>query len=628
MCFIIMTTICGTAFADAPIGWGVVDALGQNGITGGGNGESVVVDTRTHLRFHAGREEPLTIYLQGMLVGAGSVKVASNKTIIGLGDDTTLARFGFEIEGQENIIIRNLTIKDVQDSDDAIMIKDSHHIWIDHCQLSRAKDGLLDITKGSDFITVSWTKFVDHDKCSLLNSGTNEFVDYGKCRATYYNNWYDNTVQRNPRVGYGMAHVFNNYYSDISSYGIGVHTRARVLAENNYFFNSSNPIQQMYSHDEWDANYGDIESVGNIYESSRGTMTGTGKSFDPTLYYDYSFALLDAATVPSVVKAKAGPGNEYGQLFIPVPGNGVIDLAQKTLELHWVDTREVESWDVYFGTYDKLSFKANVTEPVFSLDNLLPNTVYYWRVDAHTAEGKVEGPVWRFRTAREQVSKPFPIDGDTVMPCYPKEHDTTKPLELEWVTGFNAVAYDVYLGTKPELEQDDYMGRVEDLKFAPGRLPLGGTYYWRVDTIVEDGIVEGETWSFDLPIEYIGAGRIEAEDMVFGGRFFREYSAGRSNDWMAKIESGPGTLSAIWDESEAVCNIDVAYLDQSTGKGKIALYVNEELIDSWIADVDNNRIIVRKVSDVSLHTGDEIRIEASSDLDMLTRIDYLDIEVK
>ncbi len=634
ICLVVLASVSGIVYADAPIGWAVVDSLGQNGTTGGGNGESVTVSTRTHLRYHAAREEPLTIYIEGLLVGAGNVKVASNKSIIGLGDDATLARFGFDIHGQQNIIIRNLTIKDVQDSDDAIAIQDSHHIWIDHCDLSRAKDGLLDITKGSDYITVSWTKFSDHDKCSLLNSGTNEFVDYGKCEVTYYNNWYNNTVQRNPRVGYGLAHVFNNYYSNIKSYAIGTHTRARVLAENNYFFNSNNPIHQMYSNNEWDGNYGDIESVGNIFENSRGGMVGTDRSFNPSDFYDYEFALTDAANVPLEVKSKVGPGAGYTELLIPVPGNGLIDLAAKAPELTWVDTREVDSWNVYFGTYNNFSFQANVTKPAFSPGNLLPDTVYYWRVDALAGAETVEGPVWRFRTASEQVSKPFPQDGETVMPYYPKDYNTTKPLELEWIAGFDAVAYDVYLGTNLNLDTDDYRVSVVKPEFAPGRLQLGQTYYWRVDTILADGtVVTGTTWSFALPVLDIGQGRTEAEDMIRGGRYFKEFhtrgsGVTASNGWMVKIESGPGTLSAIWKEADTVCDIDLAYQDQSAGQGTIALYINDDCIDSWIADVNNNQIVVRRILDVQLHTGDEIRIEASSDLDMLTRIDYIDIVAK
>lgn len=636
MCLLIIATISSTACASAPIGWAAMNTLDQNGTTGGGNGKIVTATSVSELAAHAASSEPLTILVSGTLVSSTSVRVVSNKSIIGLGDDATLIGFGLEVDGRRNIIIRNLTIKDVQGPPDAIAFRNSHHIWIDHCHLSNARDGLLDITKGCDYITVSWTKFSDHDKVSLLNSGTNDFVDYGKNRATYYNNWFFNNVQRNPRVGYGLAHVFNNYYSDISSYGIGVHTRAKVLAENNYFLNTNSPFSQMYRNEEWDANYADIEGVGNIFESCNGNVTGTGRSFDPGVYYDYSFVLMDAASVPLMVKTEAGPGTEYDYVVIPVPGNGVIDLSKAAPELTWVDTREGKSWNVHFGTYNNLSFQANVTKPAFCPGNLLPDTVYYWRVDAIAADETITGSLWRFRTAPEQASKPFPADGDTeVMPYYPKDFRTTKPLELEWTAGFGAVAHDVYLGTSSNLGVDDYLCRTVDSTLAPGRLQQGMTYYWRVDTILEDDtVVTGPTWAFELPALYIGEGRTEAEDMVRGGRYFPEYYPSNppswitpSNNWVVKIESGPGTLSAIWNEPDATCYVDVAYLDQSAGKGRIALYVNDDLIESWIGDVNNNQIIVRRIS-VQLHTGDEIRIEASSDSGMLSRIDYIDIEVK
>jgi len=49
-------------------------------------------------------------------------------------------------------------------------------------------------------------------------------------------------------------------------------------------------------------NYGDIETSETFLKSLDWGMTGTGKSFDPNVYYDYSFALVDAAIVPLEAK--------------------------------------------------------------------------------------------------------------------------------------------------------------------------------------------------------------------------------------------------------------------------------------------------------------------------------------
>lgn len=258
--------------ADSPLGFAIVDSLGQNGVTGGGRGKAVVVTDFAELRKYAASPEPLTIFIKGTISGQSDLQVASNKTLIGMGADATIKGAGIKADNAYNIIIRNLTITEVSRSSDAIALRGCHHVWIDHCELTGASDGLLDFTIGSDYLTVSWTIFRNHDKVSLLNSGTNHPEDYGKNKGTFYGNWFDNTVQRNPRIGYGLGHIFNNYYSNITSYAIGTHTRARVLAENNYFLNVNNPFSQMYSGNDWDANYGDIESRGNIFDKSRGTQ--------------------------------------------------------------------------------------------------------------------------------------------------------------------------------------------------------------------------------------------------------------------------------------------------------------------------------------------------------------------
>jgi len=624
----------GSCFAaaelDSPLGFAIVNSLGLNGVTGGGNGKSVIVTDFAELCKYAASSEPLTIFIKGTITGSSDVKVSSNKTIIGLGADATLKGAGITADNASNIIIRNLTIREVSNSADAIALRSCHHVWIDHCDLSGASDGLLDFTIGSDYLTVSWTIFRDHDKVSLLNSGTNHWEDHGKNKGTFYNNWFKNTVQRNPRIGYGLGHIFNNYYTDIRSYAIGTHTRAKILAENNYFFYVNNPFSQMYSNNDWDANYGDIEGRGNIFDKSNGNMVGTGRSFDPEFYYDYTFALSEAAAVPELVKPKAGPGEEFSHLVIPVPGNGAVDVADGGLKLMWVDTREVGSWNVYFGTDAGLDYLGTVTEPSFKLSSLQPGTVYLWRVDAVTDQGVIEGAVWRFKTAAAQASKPSPQDKDTAMPFEQQNATTVKPMELSWVAGLNAAAYDVYLGTSQDLGPEAYRGRVSQTIFAPGRLVLGTTYYWRVDSVQVDGtVVEGETWSFTLPIAYANVGRLEAEDMVVGGRYFREYhqpggALSPSNNWVMKIESGAGSLSAVWSDPDTVCDISISYLDQSTGYGTIALYVNDQLIDRFTADQNTNLFMVRTISGVQLQTGDEIRIEGASHTNMLTRIDYLE----
>ena len=91
------------------------------------------------------------------------VSVASNKTIIGGGSGARLDSLGLDIKDRQNIIIRNLKISKADP--DAIAFRNSHHVWIDHCDLSSQKeendanDGLLDFTYGSSYLTVSWCRW-------------------------------------------------------------------------------------------------------------------------------------------------------------------------------------------------------------------------------------------------------------------------------------------------------------------------------------------------------------------------------------------------------------------------------------------------------------------------------------
>ena len=624
--YLVLTT---AAFAsDSPIGWAAANALGQNGTTGGGNGPVVVVTNKADLIYYAGLTIPYTILVDGYFYEPPEydvdVHVESDKSIIGLGSGATLDGYGLKTEGKKNIIIRNLTIKN--GLIDAIAIRDSHHIWIDHCDLSNCNDGVLDITKGSDYATVSWCRLHNQDKVSLVNSGTNHFEDVGKCRVTYHHNWFYTNVQRNPRVGYGKCHVFNNYYSSITSYCVGYHTGAKVLVQNNYFNSCRNPFSQSYNSNSWDANYGDGENIGNVFVSCTGNRTGTGISFDPTLYYNYSFDLDTAADIPSLVSTYSGPAADYEFVICPAPGNGSIDAATESPDLAWTDLVDETSWDVYFGTSTTPPYQTTQTTRTFNTGTLAPNTNYYWKVDANTPSGPVIGELWRFRTAVSQASKPYPANGQTEAPLRINNTIfTCKPLELTWTAGFGAVAHDVYFGTNPTLTADDYKNTVTSPLFAPGLLEYGTTYYWRIDTVkADDSIVPGTTWSFTTnAIVYAPVGRTEAENMVRNCRYFPEYRSGVSGNWVVKIEAGPGVLSSIYSGPEATCNISVTYRDDG-GYAYFSLFVNETAIDQWYASTNNGQLIVH-TSKTPLVPGDEIWIEASSHEDDFARTDCIDI---
>lgn len=120
---------------------------------------------------------------------------------------------------------------------DNIWLSGAERVWVDHCTFSdgdrndkkfppnfpfphnevtqkvQHHDGMLDITLGSNFVTVSNNHFRDHDKSSLIGgSDSLDKVDGGKLNVTFRHNFYENAGQRLPRVRFGQIHTFNNYY--------------------------------------------------------------------------------------------------------------------------------------------------------------------------------------------------------------------------------------------------------------------------------------------------------------------------------------------------------------------------------------------------------------------------------
>jgi len=206
------------------------------------------------------------------------IRVGSNTTIVGLGKKSRLRGVWLDIRGSAtvnvtNIIVRNLTFQDTFDcfptwapTDgalgswnalyDSISLRNADHVWVDHNTfedretadetlpqyfgvLFQVHDGLLDVTNASDFVTVSWNRFSNHDKLMLIGSSDSASADRGKLRVTIHHNLFDGIGQRAPRVRFGQVHVYNNYYKierqPNYGYSWGVGIESAIYAQNNFF---------------------------------------------------------------------------------------------------------------------------------------------------------------------------------------------------------------------------------------------------------------------------------------------------------------------------------------------------------------------------------------------------------
>lgn len=296
----------GNAWAAAPGGFAGVAAHGLAGTTGGTGGAVVHATAPGHLREFAKSAEPLVVIIHGELVFPQYEKltVTANKSFLGAGEGAAVVNAGFKLVNISNVIFRNFTVRDSYipgdfvgkrpDNDrDGIQMDTSHHIWVDHMYFTRLGDGLVDVRKDCDNVTLSWNVFADHNK-ALGEGWTSNVVT----RITLHHNWIRNTHQRNASLDNTAAsHVFNNYLEDISSYGMLGRNAAVLLVENNYFRDVRNPLHHQ-------GPGGELVARGNVFAGCTGnTGTNRGAGFTP----GYPYALSPGPAVPALVQAFAGP---------------------------------------------------------------------------------------------------------------------------------------------------------------------------------------------------------------------------------------------------------------------------------------------------------------------------------
>jgi pectate lyase len=278
------------------------------------------------------------------------------------------------VSGQSNLIVRNLRFvpatdfwpsfescdSGVSDQDycawnaepDGMTLVKSSRVWIDHCdftdgpQLQGAQadktaykyyDGLLDIKTGSDYVTVSYSRFYNHHKAMLIGSTDSNDGSY---RITFHHNHMQWVNQRMPRVRNGQVHVLNNVYAGPKQtdyteayyfgYGIGLGFNSQVYSERNAFDITGAVATDLLSanFDKWAQYFTDVGSWLNgtptdlnaVAKALINAQNGGGSApfigpvtWSPAAAYAYT-ADTDVASLRSKVQASAGVGK-----VTPVP---------------------------------------------------------------------------------------------------------------------------------------------------------------------------------------------------------------------------------------------------------------------------------------------------------------------
>lgn len=277
--------------------------------------------------------------------GRGAVRIPSSTTLIGVTPGAGFINASLMIAGVDQVIVRHLAIRNPCDVDprwdpqdgakgnwnsefDGITVRDARHVWIDHNSFTDAPDtddrapivngkrkqchdGALDITQGSDLVSVTYNHFAQHKKNMLIGAGDRFTGDQGKLRITLKGNLFEHVAERSPRVRYGQVHLLNNYYvgqreraAYAHGYSIGVAHAARLRSDANAF-------------DVVGAT--DCSQVVRDPARSPGVFVDTGSLLngqplgacphggDAGWRIPYAFTALPAQEVPDHVRANAGP---------------------------------------------------------------------------------------------------------------------------------------------------------------------------------------------------------------------------------------------------------------------------------------------------------------------------------
>jgi pectate lyase len=121
----------------------------------------------------------------------------------------------------------------------------------------------------------------------LVGSTDTEFASIGNMKVTYHHNWFEGTVQRNPRIRFGEVHVFNNYYDGVTGYGMVSVQFADLVAQGNYFAIANNHPAVSTGGVAESPHKGDAVVCDNFSEPNGGTLETRGNAFDPGAFYSY-----------------------------------------------------------------------------------------------------------------------------------------------------------------------------------------------------------------------------------------------------------------------------------------------------------------------------------------------------
>jgi pectate lyase len=218
----------------------------------------------------------------------------SNKTIDGRGADITINGYGIFLQnGASNLIVNNIKLTNAL-GDALHLYNGSRRMWVHHCDISNAGDGAFDATENSNEVTVSYTHIFNQNKAMLVGAGSDTGNGAGM-NWTAHHNWYQNVVQRLPKLRMGRAHSYNNLFNWISGTAIeATMAPAQFFSENDILEPLSNVNNKLILVQDGGASrfQGAWQKP---YPGGTLNIINTGTVFDPHAEYNYTPDVADSA---------------------------------------------------------------------------------------------------------------------------------------------------------------------------------------------------------------------------------------------------------------------------------------------------------------------------------------------
>jgi alpha-glucuronidase len=177
-------------------------------------------------------------------------------------------------------------------------------------------------------------------------------------------------------------------------------------------------------------------------------------------------------------------------------------------------------------------------------------------------------------------------------------------------------------------------GLWECLFIVAPRIPAGHDRVWR------DAICNWFHKTSGIPDEKDRVGnypeRIEAETMILRGYKPMDIIPWENSSRGKGIECAvpEGCTAALkFDRAAGWYDIDIEYFDQNNGESKYRLFVNEQIVDEWIAEnhlpakkPGGDSSSRRRVHGLALRPGDEIRIHGIPSREESAAVDFVSIK--